>query len=224
MSGSHGEAGKMGKRPVIFFDWDGTLGDSMDLCLGEIRLALKRVGHEEVSEDKIRACNGPTHEESIGILGLSPEEGPAFLRERIRSEQELIPVLLKVYPGVPQALHRLMHFADLAIVSNGQEDYIRSSVAVFGLTDCFVRIQAAIPGQGKSKTLADMIRIMEPSASCMVGDRRTDIKAGLDNHLPTMAVTYGYGEPWEWEGATVLADSVEAMTEKLEAWAAAHNG
>ncbi len=27
-------------KPVIFFDWDGTLADSMNLCVAEIRQAL----------------------------------------------------------------------------------------------------------------------------------------------------------------------------------------
>ena len=129
------------KKPVIYFDWDGTLGDSMDLCLGEIRLALKRIGHAEVEEEKIRACNGPTHEESVVIMGMEGEEGEAFLRERRRAERELIPVLLRTYPGVEELLRTLQQHADLAIVSNGQKDYIELSVATFHLTDCFVRIQ-----------------------------------------------------------------------------------
>lgn len=206
------------KKPVIFFDWDGTLGDSMDLCLGEIRLALERIGHEPVEEEKIRACNGPTHEESVAVLGLDPSVGPAFLKERIRAEQELIPVLLKLYPGVEEALKTLSRAADLAIVSNGQADYIRRSVEVFGLTRYFSRIQASMPGKTKGQVLAVMLDEMKPGRCILVGDRRSDIQAGVENNIPTMAVTYGYGTEEEWKEATYLADTVTGMMDSLVQW------
>ncbi len=207
------------KKPVICFDWDGTLGDSMDLCLGEIRLALKRIGHPPVDEALIRACNGPTHEESIHVLGLDPAIGPTFLQERIRAEQELIPVLLKLYPGVEECLKSLMPAADLVIVSNGQEDYIRRSVGLFGLTHCFRTIQAAIPGFNKTQVLHKVLQDVEADRSIMVGDRRTDIVAGVENHLLTVAVTYGYGTEDEWTLADLRVDSVAEMRDLLYRWA-----
>ena len=206
------------QKPVIFFDWDGTLGDSMDLCLGEIRLALQRVGLEEAPEDKIRACNGPTHEESIGVLGVDPRLGPDFLRERRRAELELIPKLLRTYPGVPQMLEQLSAVAELAIVSNGQKDYIEHSVETMGLKDYFVRMQASIPGMSKTEVLALMLQEMQPDRACLVGDRRTDITAGVGNHLPTLAIGYGYGTADEFEGADACAASVEEAGSMLMHW------
>ena len=202
-------------RPVIFFDWDGTLADSMDLCLGEIRLALERIGHAPVDEARIRACNGPTHEESIAVLGLDPLIGPQFLQERIRAEQELIPKLLKLYPGVEKMLKELHNFADLVIVSNGQEDYIRSSVAVFGLTECFIKIQAAVPGKSKTEVLSSLLNEMRPKRALLVGDRQTDIFAGVYNHITTIAVSYGYGAQYEWSKADSIAFSVTDLSRLL---------
>lgn len=206
-------------RPVICFDWDGTLGDSMDLCLGEIRLALERIGHGPVDESLIRACNGPTHEESVQVLGLDPGVGPRFLKERRRAEQELIPVLLRLYPGVDSCVKCLEKKADLVIVSNGQEDYIRRSVDLFHLTDCFKMIQASIPGYSKSQVLNKVLKDLGYPPAVMVGDRRTDIKAGLDNGLPCVAATYGYGTEEEWEGARIRVDSVQEMQDVLIRWA-----
>ena len=40
------------KRPVIFFDWDGTIADSMPLCIGEITLALERMGDPSPDRDQ----------------------------------------------------------------------------------------------------------------------------------------------------------------------------
>ena len=70
------------KRPVIFFDWDGTIADSMPLCVGEITLALERMGLSVPPVETLMACNGPTYEESVAVLGLPQERGAEFLRLR----------------------------------------------------------------------------------------------------------------------------------------------
>ena len=47
-------------KPVIFFDWDGTLADSMNLCVAEIRQALITMRLPDLPDDVLRQCNGPT--------------------------------------------------------------------------------------------------------------------------------------------------------------------
>ena len=84
----------MTKRPVIFFDWDGTLADSMPLCIAEIRLALERMGMPELPEALIAQCNGPTYEESVGVLGIPEERAKEFLHERKEAEMALVPTVL----------------------------------------------------------------------------------------------------------------------------------
>ena len=41
-------------KPVIYFDWDGTLADSMDLCMGEIALSLEWMGLPPRTESELR--------------------------------------------------------------------------------------------------------------------------------------------------------------------------
>ena len=47
-------------KPVIFFDWDGTLADSMNLCVAEIRQALITMRLPDLPDDVLRQCNGPS--------------------------------------------------------------------------------------------------------------------------------------------------------------------
>ena len=47
-------------KPVIFFDWDGTLADSMNPCVAEIRQALITMRLPDLPDDVLRQCNGPT--------------------------------------------------------------------------------------------------------------------------------------------------------------------
>lgn len=57
-------------RPTIFFDWDGTLCDSMALCIEENRIALLKMGLPDQPDEVLRRCNGPTFEEAAPIIGI----------------------------------------------------------------------------------------------------------------------------------------------------------
>ena len=206
------------RKPAVFFDWDGTLADSMELCVREIQTALREMGHSPVPEAVIRRCNGPTYAESVAILGLTPEEGPLFLRLRVAAEMRLVPTVQKLFPGVPGMLRELRDDFDLFIVSNGMPDYLALSLRQTGVADCFVRAQALIPGKTKPEVLHDLLAELQPPRAVMIGDRLGDVEAGVQNHLPVIAACYGYGSAAEWEQASGLAGSaaeIPALVRKL---------
>lgn len=205
-------------KPVVFFDWDGTLADSMELCVREIQTALREMGHSPIPEAVIRRCNGPTYAQSVGILGLTPEEGPLFLRLRVEAELRLVPTVQKLFPGVPEMLRDLRQDYDLAIVSNGLPEYLALSLRLTGLADCFVRAQAQIPGKTKPEALRGLLAELQPPRAVMIGDRLGDVEAGVQNQLPVIAACYGYGSAPEWKDAAALAGSaaeVPALVRRL---------
>lgn len=204
------------KRRVIFFDWDGTIADSMPLCIGEISLALERMGLPIPPVEKLKACNGPTYEESVAVLGLPPERGEAFLRLRKEAEMELVPTVQQFFPGIREMLDELRTFADLAIVSNGLQEYLELSTRVMQVEDVFTRLQAHIPGKNKAEALGMLIAEMQPEKCVMVGDRLGDIIAGKANSIPTVAACYGFGNEEEYAQADYRANSAKEMTELLK--------
>ena len=204
------------KRPVIFFDWDGTIADSMPLCVGEITLALERMGLSVPPVETLMACNGPTYEESVAVLGLPQERGAEFLRLRKEAEMELVPTVQRFFPGIRGMLEELRTFADLAIVSNGLQEYLELSTRVMQVEDVFTRLQAFTPGKNKSQALGMLIDEMQPEKCVMVGDRLGDINAGKANGIPTVAACYGFGNEEEYAQADYRADTVEEMTTLLK--------
>lgn len=204
------------KKPVIFFDWDGTIADSMPLCIGEITLALERMGLSVPPVERLMACNGPTYEESVAVLGLPQERGEEFLRLRKEAEMELVPKVQRFFPGIREMLDELLTFADLVIVSNGLEEYLRLSAKVMGVEDCFIRLQAHIPGKTKAEALGMLLSEMQPEKCVMVGDRLGDISAGKVNGIPTVAACYGFGNEEEYRQADYRADSAAEMTALLK--------
>lgn len=204
------------KRPVIFFDWDGTIADSMPLCVGEITLALERMGLSVPPVETLMACNGPTYEESVAVLGLPQERGAEFLRLRKEAEMELVPTVQRFFPGIRGMLEELRTFADLAIVSNGLQEYLELSTRVMQVEGVFTRLQAFTPGKTKAQALGMLIDEMQPEKCVMVGDRLGDINAGKANGIPTVAACYGFGNEEEYAQADYRADTVEEMTTLLK--------
>ena len=202
-------------RTAIFFDWDGTLADSMPLCIEQLRRALEELGLPPKPNAELARCNGPTYQESVGLLHIPPEMAEDFLRTRQRIEMEIVPTWQRLFPGVKELLQSLSQQADLVVVSNGLPDYLRLSMEVTGVAGFFARVQPLIPGKTKAEALRQMLSQMRPRRALMVGDRRGDILAGQENGLHTVAACYGYGLPDEWALADQQAYSVEKLQQLL---------
>lgn len=199
------------ERPVICFDWDGTIADSMPLCIGEIRLALQRMGLPDLPDEQIRKCNGPTYEQSVPILGIPDERAEEFLRTRTAAELEIVPTVQRLFPGIRELLADLRTRAELVIVSNGLVPYLDLSIRVLDLEDVFVRREAFQPGRAKPDALRQVIDEMQPTKVVMVGDRLGDIEAGRACGIPTIACAFGYGDETEWAHADQTVFTVDEL-------------
>ncbi len=202
-------------KPVIFFDWDGTLADSMDHMRGEIRATLTRMGLPMVSDATMLRCNGPTFLECVPVLGIPPERVEEYLRIRTEAGLALVPQLQRLFPCVRELLEELPGRYRLVIASNGPRGYLERSIAQFQLTPLFTRVEAARPGRTKAQALSELLRELAPERAVMVGDRLTDTLAARANRLPSIAVQYGYGSPEEWRQADYAVADTEALRETL---------
>lgn len=202
-------------KPVICFDWDGTLCDSMALCIEENRTTLARMGLPAQPESVLRRCNGPTFEEAAPMLGIPPERLEEYCRIRLSCALELVPKVNRLFPGARELLAVLGEKAELYIVSNGTEAYLKSCMKQFGLEDVFGRIVWCHPERTKTENLALLLAQLQPERAVMVGDRLGDIRAGKDNGLPTIAAAFGYGSEDEAAQADAAAHTMQELQEML---------
>ncbi|MGN0745778.1 MAG: HAD family hydrolase [Aristaeellaceae bacterium] len=206
----------LNRKPAIIFDWDGTLADSMELCIEEVRLALTRMGLPVPPEGVIRQCNGPTFEESIPLLGIPRARAEEYLRVRLQAGLELCPRVNRLFPGIRELLLSLRDRAELCIASNGTADYLSLCQQVFGLEGVFRAVRAAQHGRTKALAVGEILAELQPCAAVMVGDRLGDIEAGKANGLPTLCAGYGYGDADEWAAADQVAEDVASLQRLLE--------
>ncbi len=203
------------KKPVIFFDWDGTLCDSMALCIRENRNALLEMGLPDQPDEVLGRCNGPTFEDAAPIIGVPADRMDEYCRVRLACELDLVPQVNRLFPGTKELLTALRGKAELCIVSNGTKDYLNLCVRHFGLEDAFRRIAHSRPDRTKGQNLAALIAELSPEKAIMVGDRIGDIRAGQENGLPTIAAAFGYGNNEEYAQASSRADTMAELQNML---------
>ena len=206
-------------RPLIVFDWDGTLADSMELCVAEIRLALEQMGLPALPREELMKCNGPAFTESAKILHIPETRQKEFIAVRQKAEMTILDDYQKLFPHAADMVAALSEKANLAIVSNGLTGYIHRSLEITGIARCFHTVQALIPGKTKTEALALTLARIAPRRAVMVGDMLGDIQAGKSNSLPTVAACYGYGKPDEWAVADQKAATVPELQKLLMAFA-----
>jgi HAD superfamily hydrolase (TIGR01509 family) len=131
----------MARPTCLLFDCDGTLVDSEPLLAAEMSSALSGVGLPFLASDYMGEFRGTRFKKIVAELQsrhgeIDPdhlEDVEASMRRRLlqRLETELLPL-----PGVPEALAALSHYP-MAVVSNGPEEKIRTSLRCCGLADRF---------------------------------------------------------------------------------------
>lgn len=197
--------------PMILFDFDGTLVNSMELCVRELEETFKAMGLPVPPQAMLEKCNGPTHEEAAELLGLPKALQGEYARIRNGFQMALMDACQKIYPGVRDMLKALSACACLFIASNGRQEYIDKSLENWGIGQYFTKALGGRPGCTKGQLIAELLREYRPVRAVMVGDRLIDIAAGRENGLYTVAAAYGFGSPEEWREADRRADTVEEL-------------
>ena len=203
------------KKPVIYFDWDGTLCDSMQLCIEENRNTLRILGLPDQPDEVLRRCNGPTFEEAAPIIGIPADRMEEYCRVRLSCALDLVEKVNRLFPGSKELLIALKPHADVCIVSNGTEAYLKKCLKHFGLEDVFRLVVWCHPERTKTQNLALLLAELQPERAVMVGDRIGDIRAGKENGLPTIAAAFGYGSDAEFVQADQRANTMEELQKLL---------
>ena len=196
------------------FDMDGTLFRSEQVavpCFHSILARMRAAGMDapaQVADGRILATLGLTHDriwrELLGrpLAKSEQEQADAWLLAEevaaIRAGRGAL------YDGVPETLAALRaDGAVLAVASNGQQAYIEAIAQYFGLDRLFAGLFSAAGCRVDSKV--ELVRIAlsrHPHArGFMVGDRFTDIEAGLQNGLYTIGCAFGFAQAGEFAGA-----------------------
>ena len=199
--------------PMIIFDFDGTLVDSMRLCVSELRETFRAMNLPVPPQAALEACNGPSHEQAAELLKLPKELLAEFLRIRGEYQMALMESCQQIYPGVPEMLNTLSACANLCIASNGRQEYVDRSLANLGIGRYFLKAKGGEVTSTKGQLIGAFLEEYRPCRAIVAGDRLSDFLAGKENGLYTVAACYGFGSPEEWREADRQAATVKELTD-----------
>lgn len=202
------------ERRAVVLDFDGTLADSGQLCLNVVQTVLNR----ELSEDTVDKLRGAPIHKQMRMLRVAPWELPKLAkiaRPMIAARMHEV----EAFEGMPEALRELSQDFKLLVHSSNDRYAIEKFVDRYQIPIPSDHIYAEASVTGKTRRLRRLIRQQDLLADqCVsVGDEIRDVKAAHRNHMPIVAVDWGYIHPeaLQRQGADRIVSTPEEMVAEV---------
>ena len=207
---------------TILFDLDGTLTDSGEGIINCAEKTLRHLGITPPDRTTMRSFVGPPLLDSFPKFGIPADQAEEAVRIY---RQFYVPEGMfqnYPYPGIEEVLEKLCNDGHTLFVATAKPEHMSVTILEhFGLSQYFEGIFGAII-DGLPDTKASVIaRILEayPDAKdvILVGDTVTDVKGAAVHNIPTVGVSWGYGEVADMEkaGAVAIVNSMDELYEYL---------
>lgn len=207
---------------AIFFDLDGTLTDSGEGIINCAILGLEHFGLPVPTREEMRVFVGPPLDQTFikfGVPADKAQEAIEVFRSRYRTvgKFENFP-----YPGIREVLQTLKAQGHRLFVATSKPEILANEVLEhFELANFFEQIAGATLDGSRSHK-ADVITYLlglvgDVGQTVMVGDTAFDVIGASAHGIPTIGVSWGYGEVADMEkaGATAIAHNMEELVALL---------
>ena len=199
--------------PVVLFDFDGTLVDSVALIVASFRHALG----DEVDDAELKSWIGrPLRLLMEQRRPGAADESMAEYRDFYRRHHD---ALIEPIPGVPELLSDLVAAGvTTGVVSSKRADFIELGLTAVDLVGT-VAVLASQDDTERHKPHPDPLLLaadrlgVEPSECVYVGDAVVDLQAGQAAGMGTIGVTWGAGLRSELirTGPTAVVDTLAEL-------------
>lgn len=206
----------MSEKATIFFDFDGTLHDSMAIYGPAFRCAydwLVQEGHmpkQDFSDEWISQWLGFTVEQMWTTF--APQLDEAIWRQAAaivgrEMDERTARGQARLFAGVPEALTQLKDEGyTLAFLSNCRIDYCRVHRSLFNLDQWFSAYYCAEAFSDIPKwQIYQQVANLHAFPHVMVGDRFHDQEVAIKSSIPFVGCAYGFAR--------------EGELDKVDAWA-----
>ncbi len=211
----------MNKKEILF-DLDGTLTDSGEGIINCAVYALEAFHLPIPPREQMRVFVGPPLHETFLKFGILPEQTDEAVRI-FRSRY--IPIGKfenKPYDGIHALLARLKADGHRLYVATSKPE--RTAIEIlehFDLAQYFELICGAsmdLTRNTKADVIAYLLGLCGGTQNAiMVGDTEFDVLGAKAHSIPTIGVSWGYGEVQNMvdAGAVAIADSMDALYARL---------
>ena len=211
---------------AILFDLDGTLIDSSEGITRSAQYALAHFGIEEPDLEKLYFFIGPplvdTFMERYGFSKEKAVEAVAVYRERY---QDIGIFECSLYPGVRECIEELRRRGYMiGMASSKPEVSCKRILEHFGILGMFDDVVGAtFDGRidSKEEVLNEVMRRWSDiprDEMCLIGDTMFDIEGANKAGVPSIAVSFGFGDVDEMvkAGAKTVVDDLRQLPGVIE--------
>ena len=209
-------------KKAILFDLDGTLTDSGEGIINCAQYAFQQMGYPVPPREEMGVFVGPPLWDTFEKFGI-PKEHTDEAVQIFRSRYVPIGKFENTpYPGIRELLEALGAEGNLLYVATSKPETTAVEVLEhFDLARYFDRICGADlekKRNSKDAVIAYLLNMTGSDAEMvMVGDTEYDVLGAAAHGIPTIGVSWGYGDvaAMEKAGAKAIANSTEELLEML---------
>lgn len=176
----------------IIFDLDGTIGNTLPLCITALRQTLEPLTGRTFSDQDIRDTFGPS-EEGI-IQNLVPDRSAEGIEQFLTHYQNLHPMCNTPFEGMAELLHDLSsQKIPLALVTGKGASGTKITLSRFGLQHTFDYIETGSPqGSRKVEAIRHVLNQFgcAPEESLYIGDSPSDIVECREVGVPIVSAAW----------------------------------
>ncbi|MEM8714479.1 MAG: HAD-IA family hydrolase [Cyanobacteria bacterium P01_G01_bin.4] len=189
--------------PVILFDFDGTIADSMDAAVTVANRLSAELGTAAITPETIERWRQLPLLEVLNEANISLWQLPQLLR-RVRQELRQEMVRVAPIPGMADALKELQQAGfQMGIVTSNSTDNVETFLRDRHLAHYFEIPCTEVSIFGKRRRLKRYLHRQgqSPADVTYIGDEARDIQAARANGIRAIAVTWGFSS------RNILADA-----------------
>lgn len=177
---------------AIIFDLDGTIGDTLPLCIAAFKKSIEPLSGREFSEEEIIATFGPTEEGTI--QALIPDFYEEGLSAFLRHYKEMHDMCPSPFAEIKDIITWLKSKGIIVAMVTGKGlDSCMSTLDHYEMNDLFEIIETGSPhGPRKAEGIQSILNHfhLAPEEAMYVGDALSDIIYAKKVHVPIVSAAW----------------------------------
>lgn len=181
-------------KPIIIFDFDGTLADTLETITQITNRLSPEFGYPETTQAELTQLQQLSTWDNIKRSKISIFKLP-FLLRRLRQELSQEIQKIHVFDDIPEALMGLKEQGySLYIITSNTEENVQAVLERYELLSLFQQIYSRSSLFGKARLIRKLLKQenLSPQQAIYVGDETRDIDAAQRAKIRVIAVTWGF--------------------------------